>query len=229
MPPFMAAAKKDPNLHKTFEDTFCKAIKESDPKSFVEAECAIDFTYSFADNLGWGRHGKNADYTGVMQGQFQLGHIIHDSGAFNNSLTDSMDMTIIAKCFKDMYNEVHADTPYSINSFTLDRIVEVPDNDLAGTGTSDKLTYGHPYWSYNWYHFGWGCRFCPADDKKFIPPIMEREMLTVGRHAAFEGLFTQCLKNSGIPAYQAVKDAKIVFGYNTMEEAPVPAMITSAN
>lgn len=237
LPPLALRALAEPNLHEKFVDEFCQAIKQSDNPAYHDLKkCNIDFTYGLggkflnqrvADPVEWNpfapKPAPPEDYNGHFNGEMSLSHV---SGSESGS-SISTDVTILANSFIEAYNQVHADTPYSITSFDLERILQVPEGDSdEDGGNSDgdgdlilasTLTGGKKYY-YNksWYGGGFGCRFCGKDDDDDRPPRFSvQSYLRNGREDAFEKLYCHLLKTSGLAAYEGLRECVIRFSYHS--------------
>ncbi|GKZ01335.1 hypothetical protein MPSEU_001084500 [Mayamaea pseudoterrestris] len=219
LPPVMLGALEYPDLHSQFESTFCKLIANADPTSFAEVtKCQIDFTYSLSDANKL-RHVKTADedsFRGEMRGELDISHVLK---SIDDSSLNENRMVVIGNCLKDTYNMVHADSPYSLIDYTLERQIDTPedddDEDALTTPNLKKITSSARTW--NWFHTVYTCRWCSDDDRKFVPPLaMSR--LTMGEHQAFEATFANCLRESGVAAFAKVRNPHIRFTYTGNQE-----------
>jgi len=161
LPPIPWHETSNPGLHAQFVDSFCSKLRQSSRKDFQTISgCQINFTYSpdvsttiiasppgsingindgkSETDLSWGR--RRRDIATTIGGEV---HITHMSAEEDGSST--MDLALLGKAVVDAYNEVHADTPYSMTSFSLQRIIEVPEDDADGedddedNGDEDEL------------------------------------------------------------------------------------------
>jgi hypothetical protein len=76
------------------------------------------------------------------------------------------DNAVIAKAFNEAYNTVHKNSGYTIQSGYVANEVEIPEP----AGGATELGYYNRYWSYNWYNYGYNCRFCGPS--KFKPILL---------------------------------------------------------
>ena len=218
LPPMMLQALEYPDLHAQFENTFCELISQADSSSFGEVtNCQIDFTYSLADSTGQHYHGGStnngdeaADYEGTMKGEFDLSHVLKGD---DNAITLQNRINVMGNCFKDTYNLVHDESPYTINGVTLQQEIDVPeDDDDDKSAAVLKFDYRLKYRIWSRLNINFGCNKCMPDDRKFMPPLaMSR--LTMGEHQAFEATFGNCLRESGVWALHKVNNARIRFAY----------------
>lgn len=121
----MLLSAEEADVHEAFEQEFCNLIKDSKLQAFQEiTSCSIDFTY---DNYlketendpvtwPWHHHHDRKDTFGHVSGQVQLNHVMgSDSGSSINT-----DVAVMGKALIDSYNQVHADTPFYLTSFSLE-------------------------------------------------------------------------------------------------------------
>ena len=214
LPPLMLRQLDNTDLHSQFETVFCKLIAQADPSSFGEvSKCRIDFTYSLSD--AWGHHDNDnepADYAGELRGEYHLSHVLKTNDMDDASMLESR-ITAIGNCFKDTYNMIHADSAYTFTDFTLEREIDIPEND----DDDENFALAGPYrglWAakFGSWRGSYECRLCAPDDRKFVPPLMLAR-LTMGEHAAFEATFADCLRESGVPAFRKVTNPHLFFTY----------------
>jgi hypothetical protein len=212
----MLLALESPDLHRQFEEKFCDIIREADPASFADVKtCQIDFTYSLAD--AWNRrkdkdHKKDKDdedFQGEMAGEFNVHGVLEEKGEHISQAR----VQAMGSCFKDSYNMVHSKGLYTITDFDLEREIDVPEEDDEDSEPDQLGSRRRKYYSSSWYNYKYGCNLCaPDDDRKYVPPLV-MSRLTMGEHQAFEAVFTNCLRESGVPAFAEVSDARIRFTY----------------
>jgi len=153
-----ALSTSSASLHQIFVNRFCSNLRQSPNESFKTIEsCRINFTYSpdittvasatatttattsatqdttandrntivgwpWSPKKGGKGQGDDADITGFVGGELYLSHVLPSTASLVT------DVAAIGKAILEAYNEVHVGTPYSMNSFDLERIIEVPED-----------------------------------------------------------------------------------------------------
>jgi hypothetical protein len=240
LPPLHVAAQASPGQHQKFVDELCQALRDSGKEAYAGiTKCAVDFTYGIdqlkrlqeeaaaaaaaADPANsivswpWGHKSDSKSSEGQHSGLPMAAELdLHSVG--NGADQDLGDIT---KAFIDAYNDVHADTPYQIESFGADRVIATPENDEDGEdGGGDSPNGAHralgrfpchtcrSYWSIIG-NGRFGCTLC-RDERSVLPPM--ETMLVQYKESRFkvmEKLFCHKIGAGGNANFRNVRSCKI--------------------
>lgn len=230
-------------VHQQFVDEFCHQLRTSGLESLAGIQsCGIDFAAaldestatmgSFNTNndssnsaVAWPWNRKKQDNgdqsaTGTIGVQVELVHVV---GAED---TIDSDMSVVPKAVIAAYNEVHADTGFTLTSMNVQRLIRAPekDEDDGGDGSNTPAMLGaaasaaslsksskRGYYTIGMYSSGWGCTMC-RDDRSLPPPVLLAQLMD-DRHIGFENLVRSKLVQTGLDEYQELRGVRVHFSY----------------
>lgn len=200
-----------PSQHKALEDEFCSNLKNGNP-AFKDSHCSIEFTYDLTTSSPGPLFSTEDQYeTGEIGEWLEISNV--------NEEEEATDLTVIGKCFVDAYNEVFADTTFSLTGLHIEKIIDVDDGDndeeldglIAATRKKPtrRVIRGRSGWS--------GCNLCPRLGQTPVSPSNSRPIL-FNSHKALEVLFAHKLKATGILDYQNIRGTTVRFISDAMDD-----------